>query len=59
MYAEAATGGYGDASVTGVSCVSSVRGDASAGGSTTTAVSADRLLATAHYKSLSCHKKFS
>lgn len=56
MYAEAATGGYGDTSVTGVSCVSSVRGDASAGGSTTIAVSADRVLTSAHHNSLSFHQ---
>lgn len=58
MYAEAATGGYGDASITGVCCVSSVRGDTSAGGSTTTAFSTDRVLTSAHHNSLSFHNKF-
>lgn len=58
MYAEAATGGHGDASVTGVSSVSSVRGDASAGWSTTKVFSADRVLTSAHHNSLFFHNKF-
>lgn len=58
MYAEAATGGYGDTSVTGVSCVSSVRGNTSAGGSTPKAFAADRVLTSAHHNSLSFRDKF-
>lgn len=59
MYAETATGGHGDTSVTGVSCVSSVRGDASTGKTTTKAFSAERVLASAHHKFLFFHNKFS